>query len=290
MKIKDIVNREIVNLKNCEHEPIHVPGSIQPHGFLLGLKASGEIDFCSANTLEYINRTHDEILGNTFESVFGQEQFDALQNYIKLELQTPLKLELCGDVFLCTIHLSNGIRIIEAEPVPVVETNLSIYDQTSKFLSYMHETHSLKELCQLVTDGTREITGYDRVMVYRFDKDYNGEVFAESCREDIEPFLGLHYPHTDIPSQARELYLQNLLRLIADINYTPVPLYTVDDREHKNLDLSHSILRSTSPIHVQYLQNMGVGATLTISLIHQKKLWGLIACHHYSSKTLSPET
>ncbi len=127
-------------------------------------------------------------------------------------------------------------------------------------------------------------------MAYRFDKDYNGEVYAESKRDDLEAFLGLHYPHTDIPVQARQLYIKNLLRLIVDVNYTPVPLYTVDDGSNKNLDLSVSALRSVSPIHIQYLQNMGVGATLTISLLHGGKLWGLIACHHYSRKYIDHYT
>ncbi|KGO91973.1 ATP-binding protein [Flavobacterium subsaxonicum] len=294
MKIKDIVNRDIVNLTNCEQEPIHIPGSIQPHGFLLGLQQDTlVIDYCSANSAEYINLFHSELLGKSFESVFGVDATQKLKDYVANELMLSsslLKLTLAGVDFLCTLHNSGGIYILEAEPESMQHKQASeVYDQTAQFLAYMHDTHTLKELCQLITKGTRDITGYDRVMVYRFDKDYNGEVFAECCREDLEPFLGLHYPHTDIPPQARELYMRNLLRLITDIDYTPVPIYTIDNAEGKNLDLSLAILRSTSPIHVQYLHNMGVGATLTISLIYKKKLWGLIACHHYSPKNLSPE-
>jgi len=294
MEIKDIVNRDIVNLTNCEQEPIHIPGSIQPHGFLLGIKdRSFIIDYCSANTAEYLNLFHSQLLGNTFVDLFGQEPFEQLTDYInnnRMLSSSLLKLTLAGVDFSCTVHNSNGIFVLEGEPVALQSRAASeLYDQTSQFLSYMHDTHTLKELCQLVAEGTRNITGYDRVMIYRFDNDYNGEIFGESVREDLEPFLGLHYPHTDIPAQARELYMKNLLRLITDIDYTPVPLYTIDDAPGKNLDLSLSILRSTSPIHVQYLHNMGVAATLTISLIYKKKLWGLIACHHYSPKNLSPE-
>ncbi|ALM48025.1 histidine kinase [Flavobacterium psychrophilum] len=294
MQIKDIVNRDIVNLTNCEQEPIHIPGSIQPHGFLLGLKENSfVIDFCSANSEEYIGISHTLLLGKKLQDIFGNDVLASLQKYIADEQMLSsslLKLTLEGKDFLCTVHNSNATYILEAEPVSNNNRKVSdVYDQTSQFLLYMHDTHTLKELCQLVANGTREITGYDRVMVYRFDKDYNGEVFAEAVRDDLEPFLGLHYPHTDIPPQARELYMKNLLRLITDIDYTPVPIYTVDDSTEKNLDLSLSILRSTSPIHVQYLHNMGVGATLTISLIYKKKLWGLIACHHYSTKNLSPE-
>lgn len=294
MNIKDIVNRDIVNLTNCEQEPIHIPGSIQPHGFLLGIKQdSYVIDYCSANSSYFTGIGHNAILGKPLADVFGSEVQSLISSYIsegRMLSSTLLRLQLANNDFLCTVHLNNGIIILEAEPVSKEEKNASeVYDQSAQFFSYMSETHTLKELCQLVADGTREITGYDRVMIYRFDKDYNGEVFAEAKREDLEPFLGLHYPHTDIPAQARQLYLQNLLRLITDIDYTPVPIYTVDDTPGKNLDLSLSILRSTSPIHVQYLHNMGVGATLTISLIYKKKLWGLIACHHYSPKNISPE-
>lgn len=294
MKIRDIVNREIVNLTNCEQEPIHIPGSIQPHGFLLGLTEKDYIiDYCSANCEAFISITHNQLLGKSFQEIFGNEALVQLQEYIaggQMLSSSLLSILLAGENFLCTVHNSNNTYIIEAEPINTENKQVSdVYNQTSQFLLYMHDTHTLKELCQLVAKGTREITGYDRVMIYRFDKDYNGEVFAESVRDDLEPFLGLHYPHTDIPPQARQLYMQNLLRMITDVNYTPVPIYTIDNTENKNLDLSLSILRSTSPIHVQYLHNMGVGATLTISLIYKKKLWGLIACHHYSPKNLTPE-
>ncbi len=294
MNIKDIVNRDIVNLTNCEQEPIHIPGSIQPHGFLLGIKQDTYvIDYCSANCYSYTGLEHTALLGQPLAGVFGPDVQNSISRYItegRMLSSSLLKLELADKDFLCTVHLSNGTIILEAEPINPEQKNASqMYDQSAQFLNYMSDTHTLQELCQLVANGTREITGYDRVMIYRFDKDYNGEVFAEARREDLEPFLGLHYPHTDIPAQARQLYMQNLLRLITDIDYTPVPIYTVDDAPGKNLDLSLSILRSTSPIHVQYLHNMGVGATLTISLIYKKKLWGLIACHHYSPKNISPE-
>ena len=294
MKIKDIVNRDIVNLTNCEFEPIHIPGSIQPHGFLIGINCnSWKIDFCSGNLFNYLEIDYKQILNTEFKTSFGELQEALVKEYISKNLllsSSPLRLNLFGKDFLCTIHKSDNIYILEGEPTSENKKLSDVYDQTSQFLSYMNETHTLKELCDMVVKGTREITGYDRVMVYCFDKDYNGEVFAESVRDDLEPFFGLHYPHTDIPPQARDLYMQNLLRLIVDIDYKPVPIYTVDDgNDTKNLNLSLSILRSTSPMHVQYLHNMGVGATLTISLIHKKKLWGLIACHHYSPKNLTPE-
>jgi len=292
MKIKDIVNRDIVTLTNCEHEPIHIPGSIQPHGFLLGVTEDWKIDFCTENISEFIDLVYKEILGKDFSAIFGLQTKEEIVHYIndgKTQLIFPLEINLLGKPFQLSIHKSNDIYILEAEPhFGSTEKIAELYTQMIQFITSMNGTQSLKELCALVAKGTREITGYDRVMIYRFDADYNGEIYAEDCREDLEPFLGLHYPHTDIPVQARELYIRNQLRLIADINYKPVPIFTIDDRENKNLDLSVSILRSTSPIHVEYLKNMGVGATLTISLLHHGRLWGLIAFHHYSAKNISP--
>jgi len=293
MKIRDIVNRDIVTLTNCEHEPIHIPGKIQPHGFLLGITQEWKIDFCTENISAYFDLLHTQALGKEFATVFGATAEAEIVAYIKgdeVEDAFPLEIELLGRLFQINVHKSNSIYVLEAELLfPDREKLADAYKQTIQFVSQMNKTRSLKDLCALVAKGTREITGYDRVMIYRFDEQYNGEVFAEDCREDLEPFLGLHYPHTDIPPQARELYIKNQLRLIVDVNYEPVPIFTVDDKEGKNLDLSLSILRSTSPIHVEYLKNMGVGATLTISLIHHNRLWGLIACHHYSEKNISPE-
>ena len=293
MRIRDIVNRDIVTLTNCEYEPIHIPGSIQPHGFLLGVTSEWKIDYCTENISAFIDLVYKEIIGKDFCATFGIQTKEEILNYInddKTQLIFPLEIELLGKPFQLSIHKNHGIYVLEAEPqFGGKEKIAELYTQTIQFITSMNNTKSLQELCALVAKSTRELTGYDRVMIYRFDADYNGEVYAEDCREDLEPFLGLHYPHTDIPAQARELYIKNQLRLIADMNYKPVPIFTVDDASDKNLDLSFSILRSTSPIHVEYLKNMGVGATLTISLIHHGKLWGLIACHHYSAKNISPE-
>ncbi|KFF02987.1 ATP-binding protein [Flavobacterium reichenbachii] len=292
MKIKDIVNREIVTLTNCENEPIHIPGKIQPHGFLIGITLGRKIDYCTGNIAEFVEVTYTEALGKSFAAVFGSSAEQKIFDYIdedKIKDAFPLEIDLLGKSFQISIHKSLDMYVLEAEPLFSREKLADVYTQTIEFVTQMNNTKSLKDLCALVAEATREITGYDRVMIYRFDEQYNGEVFAESCREDLEPFLGLHYPHTDIPPQARELYIKNLLRLIVDVGYEPVPIFTVDDSENKNLDLSFSVLRSTSPIHVEYLQNMGVGATLTISLIHHGRLWGLIACHHYSEKNISPD-
>lgn len=294
MELRDIVNREIVNLTNCEQEPIHIPGSIQPHGFLIAIDRDFIIRYTSGNIDNYSSLLVEDILQKPIEILIGADQLAEFRHYIsnlQNKVTTPHIINIENTQFQCVIHKSSDFLICEFEPVsehvPRVST---VYDQAINFAKYMGQAMTLRQLCDSVAAEIRALTGYDRVMVYRFDKEYNGEIFAESKVDEQEPFLGLHYPHTDIPAQARQLYIKNLLRLIVDINYTPVPIFTKENATNENLDLSHSTLRSVSPIHVEYLKNMGVGATLTISLIHEGKLWGMIACHHYSAKYIDHYT
>lgn len=292
MNIRDIVNKDTVNLTNCESEPIHIPGSIQPHGCLLAVaEKEHTILFCSANTKEHIGIEPALLLNKKLDHVFSPGDSDHILQAASgpvidnTELPTA---HINNTDFNITINRSGNLLILEFEPFPDGKLHLpNLYTQTKKFTAFIEQCKTLRALCQAVAEETRNLTGYDRVMIYRFDADYNGEVFAESKRDDLEAFLGLHYPHTDIPVQARELYMRNLSRMIADVNYTPVPIVTTTgDTDNRALDLSHAVLRSVSPIHIEYLKNMGVGATLTISLIHNKKLWGLISCHHYSAHNL----
>ena len=292
-KIKDILNRDLVNLVNCESEPIHIPGSIQPHGFLLAINAQNNlIDFCSANCHSFTAFTPQMILGKPLSDIFSKEETDEFENHVQhaIDYAKPFVFTLNQVRYNTTTHRSKKHFILEFEPFPDGSLHLpDLYNQTRKFVSFMEGTSKLIDLCQAIAAETRDITGYDRVLIYRFDKYYNGEVIAESKRKDLISFAGQKYPHTDIPAQARELYIRNPIRMIADINYVPVPLLTLDDKEERDnqsLDLSLSMLRSVSPIHIEYLKNMGVGATLTISLVKDQKLWGLIACHHHAPKIL----
>lgn len=290
MQIQDIVNRDIVNLQNCESEPIHIPGSIQPHGVLLALNPNSYvIEYCSSNVSSYFDTLPANVLNKPLHSLLGDEQAHKIADYVNANLSFeahPHVVNHNGTAYNTIIYKCNNLLVLELEPFPDGGLALpDLYTQTSRFVNFLQHASSLVELCQNVADEIKSITGYDRVMVYRFDKDYNGEIIAEAVNNNLEPFLGLNYPHTDIPAQARQLYLSNLLRMIVDVNYQPVPIVTLQQSaDNTHIDLSKSVLRSVSPIHIQYLQNMGVGGTLTISLIHDKKLWGLIACHHYSPK------
>ena len=153
----------------------------------------------------------------------------------------------------------------------------------------LNRASSLQELYDITARAVRALTGFDRVMVYRYDADYNGEVVAEAKRADLNSFLGLHYPASDIPAQARALYEKNWIRLISDVDYAPAPIEPADHpATGAPLDLTYSTLRSVSPIHLEYLRNMGVRASMSISLLRDDKLWGLIACHHYAGPHAPP--
>jgi chemotaxis family two-component system sensor kinase Cph1 len=293
MNIRDIVNRDLVNLANCESEPIHIPGSIQPHGFLIGLNDDHHIDFCSGNTQNFIGVAPEQLLGKSLSHLFTSAQYSNFLTYVggeKIDSARPFVFVQNDKIYNTTVHKSGETLILEFELFLDGMLDLpDLYNQTKKFVSLMEKNNHLADLCNDIAAETRAVTGYDRVMIYRFDAEYNGEVIAESKREDLNSFSGQKYPHTDIPVQARALYIKNPVRMIVDMDYTPIPVLTLDDKINKSnqsLDLSLSILRSVSPIHVEYLKNMGVGATLTVSLMQNDRLWGLIACHHYSPKIL----
>lgn len=293
MQIKDIVNNNLANLENCESEPIHIPGTIQPFGFLLAVRENDFIiEYCSGNCIDYLKYSHQQLLNQPLGNFFGAEEIKMFAEYCSqasIDAALPFVFKINDGDFNTTIHKTNGLLVLELEPFPDGSMHLqTLYVQTKKFVRFIEKAENLACLCRDIADETRGITGYDRVVIYKFDKDYNGEIFAESIAENIEPWLGLHYPHTDIPVQARELYLKNLLRMIADVEYKPIPIYTIDDAEEpgKNLDMSLAVLRSVSPMHLEYLRNMGTSATLTISLIHNKKLWGLISCHHSEPRNI----
>ncbi len=291
MKIKNLVPDHQVTLTNCESEPIHIPGSIQPFGFLLAVKMGDySIAFASKNCETYFQLPLNEIMGKSLHLFFDAAEINAFIAQYKFdgnEMERPFVFSLLGKLYSTSAHKSGDTVVLEMEPFAEEHMQLpDLYIQTKRFAYHTEKSDNLKNLCQDIAYETRLIMGYDRVMIYRFDKDYNGEVYAESKREDMKPFLGLFYPHTDIPSQARELYLRNPIRMIADVEYEPVPLFALEEKGGSaiTLDLSLSFLRSVSPIHIQYLKNMGVGASFSISLIHNKKLWGLISCHHDTPK------
>lgn len=283
---------EIATLQNCEDEPIRIPGAIQPHGVLLCLDRKTEcFTHVSANIEHYFGIRPESIVGESIRSLAGLCGSGAADLLEILRRGVPTTLDKPG---IKTVNgLSCSLRILPQSEYTLLEI-LPVQDFLEEPIDFglihsaasvLRKIDSLDDFCNAAAEGFREISGYDRVMVYHFDSDGSGEVLSEAKRSDLPTYLGMRYPASDIPKQARKLYLENHVRIIPDVNYEPVDLLQGDESVGP-ADLGQAQLRSVSPLHVEYLNNMGVGATLTISIVVKDVLVGLIACHHYSPKYL----
>jgi len=283
----DLTN--IVDLTNCDREPIHIPGAIQPHGVLLVLHQSTlEIVQVSRNTQGLLGPAPEELLGQPLSSLFSDQQIQQIQQCLTENFESINPLELAvtqgeqAQPFDGIVHRWDGVIILELEPRQNLPSPnfIDFYHQVRGVITRIQKAPSLQAMSQVVVKEVRRITGFDRVMVYQFDETGSGSVIAEDTNQD-QPYLGLRYPATDIPKQARRLYTLNWLRLIPTSQYEPVPLVPPNNPvTNEPLDLSLAVLRSVSPLHMEYLQNMGVNASMSISLIQNQDIWGLIACHH----------
>jgi len=285
------------DLTKCDEEQIHLVGSIQPFGAMVVLdKFTLEIKFCSDNIVDFLGKSTQSILSlkviDFLEFFNGQltiEDITALQNGKKDLIRKTVTVQNANytlSLYADESHIFSEIE--ELSPDQVIGYT-DIIDESLGFINIVNKYDDFKSYCQAISEKIRKLIGYDRVMIYKFDADYNGEVFAESLQGDLEPFLGLNYPHTDIPRQAREIYKKNPIRILVDVNKSPISLCTLEEgASNASVDLSKSILRSVSPIHIEYLKNMKVTATLTLSIMIGQRLWGLVSCHHHSPKYISP--
>lgn len=282
-----------IDLTHCEREPIHILGLIQPHGVLLVLKEPTlEIIQVSRNTQEVIGRSPETLLNSSLANLLDDPQVQQIRqcltedfesiNPLDLSIQCPARsLDFDG-----IVHRWDGVVLLELEPKPATG-NLDFFDfyhQVRGTITQIQKASTLLDMCQVVVNEIRRITGFERVMVYQMDSEGAGRVIAEETDQETS-YLDLHYPPSDIPKQARHLYTLNWLRLIPDAQYQPVGLIPANNPlTDQPLDLSFTVLRSVSPIHLEYMHNMGVTASMSISLLQEQQLWGLISCHHSSPK------
>jgi two-component system, chemotaxis family, sensor kinase Cph1 len=285
---------QTIDLTNCDREPIHIPGAIQPHGVLLVLEASTmKIIQVSNNTQKLIDRQPEDLLNKPLSDLIGFKQIKSIRECLTGDFENinPLKISIrCQGKFIHfdgIIHQSDRLVLLELErKTSNSKTDLfDFYKKVKVAIGKIQIASTLEEMCRVVVEEIRKITGFDRVMIYQFDSEGAGKVIAEDKSDSGEPYLNLQYPSTDIPQQARQLYTLNWLRLIPNADYQPAALIPLENPlTEEPIDLSLSVLRSVSPIHVEYMHNMGVTASMSISLIQNQKLWGLIACHHSSPK------
>jgi len=275
------------DLSNCEREQIHLAGSIQPHGALLVVQESDHtVIQASANAADFLNldepvlwRALGEIEGDLAACIQPHlgEHLHAIPMAVRCRVGNPP-----GEYDGLVHRPPDGGLVIELERAgPAVDLSGLVDEGLQTILGCA----SLRALCDQAAALFKELTGYDRVMVYRFDEQGHGHIFSEEREPQLEPFLGMRYPASDIPRIARQLYERNRVRVLVDVAYAPIPLEPrLSPLTGQDLDMSLCFLRSMSPIHIQYLKNMGVGATLVASLVVDGKLWGLVACHHYAPR------
>jgi chemotaxis family two-component system sensor kinase Cph1 len=283
------VSLATVDLDNCYQEPIHTPGFIQPHGALIALDGQGVMTHRSSNAPDLLPGLPPlgQLLPYALWSADG-----ALQRVIDRVLQdaadehevAPLAVELPlqGVLFDVVTHAYGGRILVEFERRAPDDGALATFPLLAhRCMSRLKGLRTIDDILAETVLTVRELTGFDRVMAYRFMHDDSGEVAAEACADDLDSFKGRRFPAADIPVQARRLYVLNTLRLIADVNDRQVALEALAAADDgMPLDLSHSLLRSISPIHIEYLKNIGVAASMSLSIVIEGRLWGLIACHH----------
>lgn len=270
----------------CDQEPIHIPGSIQNFGFAMVLGVDANIKFASANVHDFLGKEYQHYLGKDLSEVTG-DLF--ILNSVLTESTTTQYFydrvindsDQTFDVAVLP-PTSLGYRTIEFQPK---ELSVGIDQSIEDLVERLQLTESIQTLFDNAVECVREVIGYARVKLYMFDEFWNGDVVAESKEDFMPTYKGMRFPATDIPRQARELYVRNKVRIIADVNADPVPLFP-EVVASEAIDLSDSGLRSISPIHIEYLRNMGVSASFSASVVQDGKLIGLIACHHNEPKTI----
>ncbi len=283
-----------IDLTTCDREQIHFAGHVQPFGCLVSVSADWIINHASHNVHAFFGCDAIDMIGQPLAGYVRddvirliQADLDMSPDAEKVDRHFNVTAKKVGDeCFDIAVHATSTGIVIEFE----------IHDDTDRRDYALHvrpmidrvgKANTITDLCTRAAREVQGLTGFDRVMIYKFHHDDTGEVIAEALRGDHEPYLGLHYPASDIPKQARALYMRNLLRIISDVNGTPSPIIPDCNPKGEPLDLSLSGLRAVSPVHLQYLRNMGVGASMSISIIVRGKLWGLIACHHMAPQVLN---
>lgn len=284
-----------VDLGNCDSEPLCHIGVVQQFACLLAVDtATRNITHASENAAEFVGKPWTDVLGSPLIDILPLEVVaqinHGLQRAEGFETINPIQalLEVDDHPVLSNVivHETGQKLLLEIETVDEQQQTTSYHKLFARAISRIQHITDYKNLFAETAQVLQQLTAYDRVMVYRFDRDFNGEVIAEALGGEHEPFLGLRYPHSDIPPQARELYKRNRVRLIQDIRSIPSRIRVGHDDHAEALDLSVVGCRGVSPVHLEYLGYMGVNNSLSVAIMMEGKLWGLFALHHYSPRAV----
>lgn len=283
------------DLTNCDREQIHIPGSIQPHGAMLVYDPARQVvTHASLNAAEMLGADKDSIIGETLDTIVGAQAAHAVRNAAAKSVAPSAPGLVFGQavagsakLFDVAVHAHLGRTFIELQEAATDADGYGPLEMTRALVRRLADEKSVPKLAVSAARMVQLMIGYDRVMIYKLLHNGAGRVIAEQKRADLGSFLNQHFPASDIPVQARELYKRNWIRMISDVRYTPQQILPPIKTSEPPLDMSYAQLRSVSPVHCEYLQNMGVDASMSISIMVEGELWGLIACHHYSPKAVT---
>ncbi len=276
----------------CDREPIHLSGAIQPHGALLELDSELRIVRASANAQAWLGLTADPLIGPTLHEALPSgwsELLGLIQAWLDGGERILLSAGAAADGRRVTAQAQrtrSGGALLEFE-VGNLDFHAAgrLQARVQANLEQLGQADEVAALCALVTAQVRQITGFNRVMVYRFTEAWDGVVIAQDGDGTLPNYLGLRFPASDIPAQARELYRLNRVRIIPDVDYAPVPI--AGGSQGQALDLSASVLRSVSPVHLEYMRNMGTLSSMSVSILVEGRLWGLVSCHHATPRLVA---
>lgn len=273
-----------IDLTNCDKEPIHLLGQVQSHAYLFVLEAlTLQMLRVSENVFDLLSRKREDIYKITLEDIFGSSA-GTINTHIAGKNTQTIEVGVKEKRYVVITHYKEDLIYIELEPIVAqVEAHI-MQRQLSDIITDLNQAITVSEMCDKTANLIKSLTGYDRVMLYKFDQNWNGTIISESREEVLESWLGMHYPATDIPQQARKSFLKQGVRIIADVASQTSAVFPELNEQGEPLDLTNCESRASSPIHIEYLENMKVGATLTAAIVSNGTLWGLIACHHYSPK------
>ncbi len=288
------LSRVELSLENCDREPVHIPGHIQPCAVLLATDPDLKIiTHCSENVDAMLGRPVSEVLGAKLKDLFSETVLHSLNNTLSLgashvQRERVSEWKQGSNLIEMWAHFSGTVPVIELEVIkPETYNQPKSIMIVRSLLGHLSQINDMQRYLNDAVFGLRNLSGFDRVLLYQFDENGDGEVTAEACGPNSDPFIGLRFPKWDIPNQAREIMKKLPLRLISNVKAKSVKLCALDDTGPP-LDLTFAASRGTSPIHVEYLSNMGVTATMSLSIIVSGKLWGLFAFHHKKPRHIEP--
>jgi PAS domain S-box-containing protein len=281
--------------QKCAEEKIHIPGAIQPYTYLLVLDSSLTIHKYSENIDDLLGHDGKELLSKNVADLFDEASLGQLKQLVHDDvygdnslLSLTLKNADNPEPYPAFLYSANDLLLLEIEK-PLQKMHGTTHRPKGAFAQKILKSNSLKDQQQLLVDAIRNTTGYDLSLLYVFDDEWNGQVVAESASVDSRGFLGLNFPSTDIPKQARDLYFQKSIRYIPQVDYEPQKMLPDDlDAHHKPIDLSGINARSISPMHQEYMQNLGINASMSLAVFQNDKLYGLIICHSKEATYVGP--